>query len=571
MRSARIAVALLPAAVACGPRGPADTVLLGGRVFTMAAGQPWAEAVAVRGDRIAYVGTREGAQSLIGERTIEIDLAGGLMLPGFIDGHVHPLSEYGLQLEGRRTRAAIFDAIAAYALAHPAEAWVEGYGWDLSVFDESGPRREWLDSLIPDRPALIWGGDGHSVWSNTRALEAAGITRETPDPEGGRIERAADGAPSGTLREAAATLIERMVPPWSPAKRLAALENTLARMRAFGITGFLDASVDDEAMLEAYREAARSGLLTAHASLSLAIPRESGDADVDSLVTSFQLLRETVAHEDLSVSTAKIFVDGVIEAGTAAMLEPYAGTAGDRGELLREPATLKALTRALHEAGFQLHYHAIGDRAIRVVLDAIESGTGAASANPSGGGPGRPLIAHAQLVDPADVSRFANLGAIPVFSALWAYEDSYIRDLTVPRLGAERSRWIYPMRTLSDAGAVLAFGSDWPVTTMNPLQAIEVAVTRIDPGTPGDSGTAFLPDERLDLAAALEAYTLGSARATLRDHETGSIETGKRADLVALSDDLFAIPAWRIGDARVVLTMYGGRIVHLDSARLLRQ
>jgi len=572
MRKFRItaSIILLAGWAGCGRSAPADTVLQGGRVFTAVPGDAWAEAVAVRDGHIVYVGSDAEVQPLIGPGTAVIPLDGRLLLPGFIDAHVHPLSDYGLQLGGQRTKEAIFAAIAVHAAAHPEESWVEGYGWDLSVFPSSGPRREWLDSLVPGRPAVIRGGDGHSVWANTLALETAGITRNTRDPEGGRIERDADGTPSGTLREAAANLVERVVPDWTPAKRMAAFENTLARMRSYGITGFLDAAVDDDAMLSTYSEAARAGLLTAHAGVSLEVHAGNGSADVNAIVRSIEALAATDSFADLDARTVKIFVDGVIEAGTAAMLEPYTGTE-DRGELLIPPAMLDTLSRALHEAGFQLHFHAIGDAAIRAALDAIAA-AGIRAGEPVGArnraaraqGPGRPLIAHAQLVQPADVPRFANLGAIPVFSALWAYEDAYIRDLTVPRLGPERSAWIYPLRTLRDAGAVLAFGSDWPVTSIDPLQAIEVAVTRIDPDAPPDSGAAFLPDERIDVASAIEAYTLGSARATLRDHETGSLETGKRADLIVLSHDLFAIPAWQIGDTRVLLTMYGGRVVHRD-------
>jgi len=552
------------AAFACESATPAaELVFTGGRIHTVDAALPEAQAFAVRDGRFVFVGSNAGAQAWIGADTRVIPLDGRLVLPGFIDAHVHPLSGYGLQLDGVTTVKDVFDRIGAYAASHPDEAWIEGYGWDLTVFPARGPRRESLDSLVPDRPALIWGGDGHSAWANSRALAAAGITRTTPNPDGGRIERNADGSPSGTLREAAATMAERVVPPWSLDKRLAALDRSLASMARFGITGFLDASIDDDAMLEVYREAARRGMLAAHARVSIAIPRESEALDLAATVERARTLRESVApFDDLDANTVKIFVDGVIEAGTAAMLEPYAGTDGDRGEMLRSPATLDSLARRFHEAGFQLHFHAIGDRAIRSVLDAID-GAGI-RADSSGPGPGRPLIAHAQLVDPADVPRFARLGATPVFSALWAYADSYIRDLTIPRLGPERSRWIYPIGTLLAAGSPIAMGSDWPVTSMDPLRAIEVAVTRIDPAFPSDSGVAFLPGERINVESAIAAYTLGSARATLMDSVTGSITSGKRADFIVLSDDLFAIEPGRIADVRVLLTMFSGREVYRD-------
>lgn len=556
------AVAALAACAACmNDTRPADIAITRGRIHTMHDGQPLAQAVAIRAGRIVFVGDDAGARAHIGPATRVIDAGGRPVVPGFIDAHVHPISGYGLYLAEDTTAEAVYDAIAAWASSHPEEAWIEGYGWDLNLFLPKGPRHEVLDSLVPDRPAIIWGGDGHSLWANSRALAAAGIDAATPDPTGGRIERDADSSPSGTLREAAATIVERVVPPWSHEKRLSALVRSLDRMRSFGITGFLDAAVDDQAMLDVYREASRRGLLTAHASLSLAVPREGETIDIAATVARFLDMRASVTEDDIAPNTVKIFVDGVIEAGTAAMLEPYVGAGSDRGELLRQPAILDSLTRALHDAGFQLHYHAIGDRAIRAVLDAVE-GAGIPADGPP---PGRPLLAHVQVVDPVDVRRFTELGAIPVFQALWAYADKYITDLTIPRLGPERSSAIYPIGTLLRAGAPIALGSDWPVTSMDPLRAIEVAVTRIDPDVQTD-GSAFLPAERIDVAAAVRAYTLGSARATLREGETGSIEVGKRADLIILSDDIFAIEPQRIADTRVLLTLFGGREVYRDTS-----
>lgn len=547
-------VVALAVASACRPSEPsADLILMGGRVYTVDPARPWAEAVAVRDGLIIYVGDDEGAEALADETTQRVSLEGRLVLPGFVDAHAHPLSGYELDLGGVTSVPAIYSRIAEHVRERPDEPWVEGYGWDLTLFPGRGPTREALDSLVPDRPAMIWGGDGHSLWVNSLALQAAGFDRNTPDPAGGRIERDAHGSPSGTLREAAATRMEEVAPAWSTERRVRALRRSLERMAQFGITAFMDAAVDDDTMLAAYLEAANRGMLTAHPAISLAVPRESEELDIDSLVTEFVRMRAAGDAPGLSVQAAKIFVDGVIEAGTAAMLEPYSGTSS-RGDLLRPPEVLEPLVAALRAEGFQLHFHAIGDGAIRAVLDALDSTTGTGEAPP--------LIAHAQLVDPADVGRFAELGAVPVFSAVWAYEDSYIRDLTIPRLGPERSKWIYPIRTLNKAGATLAFGSDWPVTTMDPLQAIEVAVTRIDPAAEPDSSSAFLPDERLPVEAAIEAATLGSARALGRGDVSGSIVVGKRADLIVLSGNILEVPSGSIGDSRIQLTFFGGREVY---------
>jgi hypothetical protein len=555
-------VVALAVASACQPGDrPAEMILTGGRIYTVDNERPWAEAVAVRDGVILFVGDSAGAEELASAETRRIDLNGRLVLPGFTDAHVHPLSGYELALAPARTPDQVFEAIRAYAALRPDEEWVEGYGWDLTLFPETGPTREQLDRLVPDRPAMLWGGDGHSLWVNSQALEAAGIDRTTPDPEGGRIERDATGEPSGTLREAAATRMEAAAPQWSTEKRIRALRRSLESMARFGISAFLDAAVDDDTMLEAYRQASRRDMLTAHAAISLAVPRESAELDIEKLVGSFVALRSTDTFPDVSVQAAKIFVDGVIEAGTAAMIEPYTGTTS-RGNLLRPPAVLEPLVAALRAEGFQLHFHAIGDGAIRVVLDALERT--ATAGIPIA--PAPPLIAHAQLVDPADVARFARTGAVPVFSAVWAYEDSYIRDLTVPRLGPERSRRIYAIRTLHEAGARITLGSDWPVTTMDPLQAIEVAVTRVDPDSPDAEADAFLPEQRIDIRTAIEAATLASARAIGRADVSGSIAVGKRADLIVLSENIFEIPASAIGSARVLLTLYGGRDVFRDSA-----
>lgn len=560
-----VALALASACQSTGDRH-ADLILSGGMVYTVDDANPWAQAVAVEDGRIIYVGDDAGAEALATDATRRIDLGGRLVLPGFVDAHVHPISGYELDLSDARSPDEIFERIEAYTAARPDEAWVEGYGWDLTLFPPAGPTRERLDQLVPDRPAMLWGGDGHSLWVNSLALAASGLDRNSPDPEGGRIERQTDGTPSGTLRETAATLMEAVAPQWSLEKRLRALERSLDAMRRFGITSFLDAAVDDGPMLEVYREASRQNMLTAHAGISLAVPRDAGALDPASLVESLVALRATEPVPDVNVQAAKIFVDGVIEAGTAAMLEPYTGTAEDVGNLLRPRTVLEPLVAALQADGFQLHFHAIGDGAIRVVLDAIEAAARLVSAGAGAASPGPPLVAHAQLIDPADVSRFATLGAVPVFSAVWAFEDSYIRDLTVPRLGPERSSRIYPIRTLHDAGVRIALGSDWPVTTMNPLAAIEVATTRIDPDAAEGDGEAFLAHERVDLATAIEAATLGSAFAVGRAGVTGSIQRGKRADLTVLADNLFTIEPQRIGDTRVLLTLYGGREVFRDTA-----
>jgi predicted amidohydrolase YtcJ len=427
---------------------------------------------------------------------------------------------------------------------------VRGGGFQLPLFPDGAPDKDLLDRLVPDRPAYLSSLDGHSAWVNSRALELAGIDSRTPDPApDGVIVRGPDGAPQGTLRESAMALVESIIPPHSAAEELAGLERALAMAAGFGITTLHEANAG-EPELAAYAAADDGGLLTARIVAALSVDPGAGTAQVARLTA----VRARYARERLRPVAAKIFLDGVIEGRTAALLAPYTDTPDFRGELRLPPAAMNALVAALDDAGFKVHVHAIGDRAIRVALDAFE----AQRARDGGAGP-RHIMAHLQLFDPSDLPRLAELGVAASFQPLWAYEDSYIRELTEPRLGPERSRWLYPIRSVAETGAIVAAGSDWSVTSMNPLLAIEVGITRRDPDL--GAGPAWLPDERVDLETMLRAYTIAAAEALDLEAETGSIEVGKKADLVVLERDLFAIPPQDISEVAVDLTLFEGEVV----------
>jgi predicted amidohydrolase YtcJ len=534
---------------------PADLVLRGGAVYTMDATRSWAQAVAVRGERLVYVGGDSGVTAFIGPSTVVKDLAGQMVLPGFEDAHIHPAeSGMGLiecALDDSSTRAGVAAKIGSYARAHPELKWIRGAGWQLPVFPEASPRRELLDSLVPDRPAYFDAADGHSAWVNSKALALAGVTRDTRDPPNGRIERdPKTGEPSGTLRESAVSLVSRLLPKYTAEQRVAGLKGALVIANRAGLTSLYEAHAS-EAILATYVALDNQDSLTARVVAALNTEETEGPAQIPAMVA----LREKYRSPHFKVVAAKIFADGVIESGTAALLEPYLLRHGDRGHANLEPAAFDSLAIALDKAGFQIHIHAIGDRAIRWSLDALE-----AARKANGVHDARPIIAHLQLIDPADIPRFRQLGVIADFQPLWAYADDYITKLTEPQLGPARSRWDYPIGSVVRSGAVVVAGSDWSVSSLNPLEAIQVAMTRRGP-TAGP-GPAWIPEEVVDLPTMLAAYTINAAYAFGQERETGSLEVGKAADLVVLDHNLFDIAPDRIHTAKVVMTVIEGRVVY---------
>ena len=566
LRHGALLLALLAALAAGAAETPADLVLTGGAVYTVDAARSWAEAVAIRAGRIAYVGSDAGIRPFVGAKTRVILLAGRMLIPGFQDAHVHPMSggiELGqCDLNELASREAVLAKVRECVPAQTGE-WLVGGGWALPLFPSANPGKELLDGIEARRPVYLSAADGHSAWVNSRALALAGIDSRTPDPPNGRIERDSRGEPTGTLRESAMDLAARLLPKPTPEELAAGLRRSLAYLNSLGITAAQEANAS-RAYLEAYRAADARGELSLRIVAALgtaSIAEELGmgaHPDPAALASKLAALRSQFASPRLHPTAAKIFADGVIEARTAAMLEPYLDRPGERGTPNLPPDALNALVAELVRQKFSVHVHAIGDRAVRLTLDALE----AAGARRGARGP-RHQLAHIEVIQPDDVARFRTLGAIANFQPLWAWADPYITDLTLPALSPEVIRQIYPIASVERAGAMLAFGSDWSVTSPNPLAGIQVAVTRQNP-----DGTSepFLPDEAISLATALAAYTMGSAVALGLEAETGSIEVGKLADLVVLSHDLFALPPARIVTARVLLTLLEGNPVYRDPA-----
>jgi predicted amidohydrolase YtcJ len=547
---------------------PADLVLTGGAVYTVDAARSWAQAVAVTAGRIVAVGTDADMRPYVGPRTEVVNLRGRMLLPGFQDAHVHAsgggLERSQCDLTGEHTREGYLAAIRRYADRNPGAAWITGGGWGMDVFPGGVPGKDDLDAVVPDRPVFLSNRDHHGAWVNSRALELAGVDAATPDPPDGRIERTASGEPQGTLHEGAMNLIRRVTPPVTLDEQVAGILEGQRYLHALGITAWQEAIVGEYAVVpdcfEAYREVERRGLLTARVTGALWWQRAAGLSQLD-----FLAKRRAIADGPrFRATSVKIMQDGVCENFTAAMLAPYLDGHGHetdgRGTSFFDAGELNEAVTAIDASGFQVHIHAIGDRAVREALDAIAT---ARAAN----GPGRRHhIAHLQVIHPEDVPRFRDLSVVANCQPLWASNEPQMTELTLPFLGPERSAWQYPFGSLAAAGAQLCFGSDWPVSSPNPMWQMHTAVNRTTaPAYPfrgPDTDIPFLPGERIGLAAAIAAFTMGSAYVNHDERDAGSIEPGKRADLVVLDRDLFAQPAAEIALAGVDLTLAGGAVVH---------
>jgi hypothetical protein len=537
----------------------ADLLFVGGPVLTMGPARARASALAVRGGRILAVGHHLG--HLRGPRTEVVDLRGRVLLPGFQDAHVHAVFggvELGqCDLSGTVEVGDYLAAVRAYAGGHPERDWIVGSGWSMESFPAGVPTRDLLDAVVPDRPVFLTNRDHHGAWVNTVALERAGITATTPDPGDGVINRDAAGEPVGCLQEGAMSLVGSLVPPVTPAEMAAGLQRAQRLLHSRGVTAWQDAWLGGSDGYpdpsEAYLAAATDGSLTATVSGALWWDRERGADQIDELMTR----RDRLTAGRLTCSTVKIMQDGIAENFTAAMTEPYLDRCGrpgtNSGLSFVDPVALAEYVTALDALDFQVHFHALGDRAVREALDAVE-----AARRVNGFRDTRPHLAHLQVVHPDDVPRFARLGATANIQPLWAAHEPQMDTLTIPFLGPRRAALQYPFGDLMRSGATLAAGSDWPVSDPDPIQGIHVAVNR---ALPGGDPRPFLLHQRLDLATALAAYTAGSAYVSHRD-DSGSLIAGNVADLVVLDRDPFDGTGEEIGETTVVLTYVDGRRVY---------
>lgn len=543
------------------PRAPAaDLILTNGRVYTVDKRQPWAQSVAIKDGRILAVGSTAQVARTRGKATRVVDLGGRMLLPGFGDAHAHPqfggLTHARCPITDGKTPEQYQAMIAACVAKKPGNGVVYGIGWAQTNFPGVTPHKEMLDAISRDRPIIFGSFDGHALWANSKALELAGITKDTPDPVGGTIGRdPKTGELNGALWEfSAMALLDKQIPPPTPAELQDSIVYVVKLFNGLGITNWHDAGVeynDDgtSPMVEAYHAVQVRGALNAHVAIDIKWKNERGLDQIPGIL-------RTAARAQgygLNAHSVKYYLDGVIPQHTASMLAPYEGTQ-DRGKPGVPPEILTAAVVQLDAKGFQAHTHSEGDGAVRESLDAY------AAARKANGDLGhRHMISHMNVIDPADQLRFGQLGVYAVFQPYWAsnYDDM---DLQKKAIGPVRAQNIYPAANIVKAGGKLAYSSDWPVDSAYPLDGIQVALTRTNPDKPGSG--PLLADQAVTLEEAITSYTLHVAEVNHIDKEAGSITPGKRADLVVLDRDLFKVPVDEIRTTKVVLTLFGGKPVY---------
>lgn len=546
--------------------GPADLVLAGGRVHPdIRPADPW-QSLAIADGRIAYRGPEEGLAPWIGPRTRRIDLHGRTVLPGFVDAHLHPLlGGVGLlecNLSGLSTLSEYQRAVRAYADAHPEAPFIRGGGWIPGAFPRETPTRDMLEAIVPGRPVLLKAMDGHSLWANGAALRIAGIQAGTPQPPGGRIVLdPATGEPTGWLQEwSAMALLESHFPSATHHQRRLGARAFLEKAARAGITAVSDAMLT-ETDYRVYADLERSGELTVRVTgLALRRPEdgESGRQEILSLL-------QTPRTDRLQVRAVKLFLDGVLEARTAWLREPYADMPDHRGTLIWPEEDFRREVLWWDAHGIPVHVHAIGDAAVALAVDAF-----AEAANLNGRRDLRHQIAHLDMIQPPEIARMKAYGIHAVVQPAWCYMDHAFFDTTLPFLGRERASRLYPFRSLRKAGVPMAFSSDWPfggdTAAFAPLEGIQVAATRL--GLDPDFSTVYGPDECLPLPDLLDAYTRQGAFAQFRENDYGALRPGMRADLLVLGDSLSERLPDEIHSARVALTLMNGRPVFEDPVAL---
>ena len=536
--------------------GPVDLIVYNAKVYAGNGSGDVKEAVAVRGNTIFRVASNREIKRMARPQTVVLDAHGGAVVPGFNDSHVHfasgslGLSEINL-LDAPSTDD-IAAKIKAYAEAHKDAPWITGRGWYYTAFTGGLPTRQLLDQLVPDRPAYLTAYDGHSGWANTAALKAAGITRATPNPKNGIVVKDANGEPTGVLKEDAMGLVREVMPKPTRAARLDAIRAGIREAHRYGVTSVQNANgTPDE--IDLWGELRRNNELKLRMYHALSAGPGFTDADAD----RFESTRRTYGDDALlKTGIVKLMTDGVIEAHTAAMLEPYTNrpTKGLPNFTAEE---LNRIVALLDKRGWQIMTHAIGDAGIRMTLDAYEA---AAKANPAPSRGRRHRIEHIESIDLADVPRFAKLGVIAAFQPFHANPDPSMGSVWAENIGPERASHGWLWHSIAKAGGRLSFGSDWPVVTMDPRVGLQVAVNRLSPK--GEPAGGWLPEQKLPLKAAIDGYTSGAAYASFDEQRKGTLARGMLADLVILSTDIFATPSERLLDAKVDVTIFDGKVVY---------
>ena len=534
----------------------AELIVLNADIRTLDPRRPRARALAVAGGKVLAAGDEAEIRALAAPGAEVIDAKGRQILPGFHDTHIH-VQDGGqhyaesADLSGAMTIGALQQTLREFAATHDRK-WVLGAFYYSGVLGEHNLNRQALDAAVPDRPCLIMASDGHNGCLNTRGCEAVGLVKGTPDPENGHFVLDSDGVPTGLLYETATMWAEDRMPPVPDSSYEGGVLFAQAHANRNGFTGLLDASIG-ERHARVYKRLVERDALTARI---LATVRVEASETTEGALARVSALRAAHQSEMFRIHSAKFFLDGVIENRTAAMIDDYSDAEGGNAALMFSPNQINDMFTAFDAARFQIHVHAIGDLAVRAALDGMEAARHANAPWPSWH-----QIAHIQCIDPADVPRFAELGVVANIQPLWARLEPSVSEVALPMVGPERGKWMYAFRSLVDAGAMAALSSDWPVSTLNPFQIMETAMTRQPPKAEGDF-PVFLPEQCLSLDECVEGYTINAARAGWREATTGSLAPGKWADFIVLDRDLWATDPRDIGDTEVLATYLSGRVVH---------
>lgn len=536
---------------------PADLAFINGGIYTVDAERSWAEAAAIRGNRFVAVGSNREIEALIGPLTRVVDLRGRMAMPGIHDSHIHPL-EGGYQF----VLCDLFDTGSVEEMIETlsncetdANGWLRGVGMDLALFGINGPDNRILDAVGFDGNIFIDASDGHTILVNDAVLALAGIDATTPDPADGVIERR-DGTriPTGTLRESARDPVDDVYPDREVHTSLDVMRNTLTLFASHGITSVVDLW-GGEHEYRVYSALDDADELTIRAQVALiddgVFAHHEGD-EFERVLAS----RGDYASPLIDTDAIKIMVDGVFEGETGSVLEPYANV-GHLGVLNHTPEELRERVSRYLNLGLQIHFHAMGDGAARAALDALAYARENAEPHRL---QNRHSLSHLGLIHPDDLPRFAEVNAAASYTLVWGYTDEWTTQLEIPTLGLDRVEKLYPIKSTRDAGAVVVGGSDWNYGDLDPLMSIETGVTRDNPYE--DSDYAVYADETVDLATMIDTYTINGAWLAQRDHELGSIENGKLADVAVYDRNLFEIPAKSISEANVDLTVFDGRIIY---------
>ena len=535
-----------------------DLIIINANIVTMDPLTPKAEALAASGGRVTALGATDDIKALAGSGTRIIDAGGRLVLPGFQDTHIHLQDSgqgYGqnADLSDARTIDELVSIMRDFGASHD-RPWVDGVGWYTGIFTDENLDRHVLDRAVPDRPCFILASDGHNACMNSRACEFVGLVKGIADPVNGHFVLDTDGVPTGMLHEDAIKWADERMPQPTDDDFAFGVKYAASLANRHGITGVLDASVNDR-HVRVYDRLEKAGELTVRV---CATARVDPSETTDGALARISAYRAAFQSEMFTVHSAKFFLDGVLENRTGVMIEDYSDAIGGNAPLMFKHEQVLELFTAFDAARFQLHVHVIGDGAARAALDGFE-----AARKANGKWPGLHQVAHVQCIDPADIPRFHELGAMMNIQPLWARHEASVTDVALPMVGEERGKWMYAFRSLIDAGAGYALSSDWGVSTLNPFEIMETAITRQPPGRP-QTHPVFLPEQRMTREECVKGYTVHAARAAWRDADTGSLTPGKYADIIILDRDIFTCDVYDIGDTEVMLTLLAGGEVHRD-------